>query len=246
MPDTDGRSTEATERGLSRRQMIKASAVAGAAAWTAPVIIDSLRSPAAAESFPPCPEVGDYYVALHSANGNLQDRATSWDTSFTASSLYGGGSCTQGSPGASCAPSSGYIRTTANVIRLTTTNQNISHNVTQQETGAVMLTLDATSCCTITRVVAHVHRFGAPTLPNDCPSDYCQEAGSTYLPASGIGTKSVTLNPSRTSSLCNNNGIHWGSPNDQTSCNSQPGGNGYSNGQPFGYLLIEVHCVQPV
>ena len=37
-------------RGLSRRQMIKASAVAGAAAWTAPVIIDSLASPAAATS----------------------------------------------------------------------------------------------------------------------------------------------------------------------------------------------------
>jgi hypothetical protein len=36
--------------GLSRRQMIKASAVAGAAAWTAPVIIDSLASPAAAAS----------------------------------------------------------------------------------------------------------------------------------------------------------------------------------------------------
>ena len=35
-------------RGLSRRDMIKASAVAGAAAWTAPVIIDSLASPAAA------------------------------------------------------------------------------------------------------------------------------------------------------------------------------------------------------
>jgi hypothetical protein len=34
--------------GLSRRQMIKASAIAGAAAWTAPVIIDSLSSPAAA------------------------------------------------------------------------------------------------------------------------------------------------------------------------------------------------------
>ena len=36
--------------GLSRRQMIKASAVAGAAVWTAPVIIDSLSSPAAAGS----------------------------------------------------------------------------------------------------------------------------------------------------------------------------------------------------
>jgi hypothetical protein len=36
--------------GLSRRQMIKASAVAGAAAWTAPMIVDSLASPAAAAS----------------------------------------------------------------------------------------------------------------------------------------------------------------------------------------------------
>jgi hypothetical protein len=36
--------------GLSRRQMIKASAVAGAAAWTAPMIVDSLSSPAAAGS----------------------------------------------------------------------------------------------------------------------------------------------------------------------------------------------------
>src|SRR6478752_512342 len=38
--------------GLSRRQMIKASAAAGAAVWTAPVIIDSLTSPAAAGSVP--------------------------------------------------------------------------------------------------------------------------------------------------------------------------------------------------
>jgi hypothetical protein len=33
--------------------MIKASAVAGAVAWTAPVIIDSLSSPAAAATIPP-------------------------------------------------------------------------------------------------------------------------------------------------------------------------------------------------
>jgi hypothetical protein len=39
-------------RGLSRRDMIKASAVAGAAAWTAPMIVDSLTSPAAAASNP--------------------------------------------------------------------------------------------------------------------------------------------------------------------------------------------------
>jgi hypothetical protein len=38
------------KRGLSRRQMIRAAAATGAAAWTAPVIIDSLSSPAAATS----------------------------------------------------------------------------------------------------------------------------------------------------------------------------------------------------
>src|SRR4051794_22444276 len=37
-------------RGLSRREMMRASVVAGAAAWTAPMIIDSLSSPAAALS----------------------------------------------------------------------------------------------------------------------------------------------------------------------------------------------------
>jgi hypothetical protein len=36
--------------GMSRRDLIKASAVAGATAWTAPMIIDSLASPAAANS----------------------------------------------------------------------------------------------------------------------------------------------------------------------------------------------------
>jgi hypothetical protein len=36
--------------GLSRRDMIKAAGIAGAAAWTAPVIVDSLASPAAAAS----------------------------------------------------------------------------------------------------------------------------------------------------------------------------------------------------
>ena len=42
--------------------MIKASAVAGAAAWTAPVIIDSLSSPAAAGTPSPC--VNHYYARI--------------------------------------------------------------------------------------------------------------------------------------------------------------------------------------
>jgi hypothetical protein len=42
VPDADAR------RGLSRREMIAAAGAAGFTAWTAPVIIDSLSSPAAA------------------------------------------------------------------------------------------------------------------------------------------------------------------------------------------------------
>jgi len=50
--------------GLSRRQMIRAAAVTGAAAWTAPVIIDSLTSPAAAGSV--CVK---YYAKLDTSGG---------------------------------------------------------------------------------------------------------------------------------------------------------------------------------
>ena len=50
-------------RGLNRRQMIKASAAAGVAVWTAPVIIDSLASPAAAATLP----VGCRFVTFNSS-----------------------------------------------------------------------------------------------------------------------------------------------------------------------------------
>lgn len=46
-------------RGMDRRDLLRASAVAGAAAWTAPVIIDSITSPAGALS--PCKK---YYMKL--------------------------------------------------------------------------------------------------------------------------------------------------------------------------------------
>ncbi|MFN8024854.1 MAG: twin-arginine translocation signal domain-containing protein [Acidimicrobiia bacterium] len=43
--------------GLSRRTLIKGAAVAGAAAWTAPVLVDSLSSPAAAAACSAAPTV---------------------------------------------------------------------------------------------------------------------------------------------------------------------------------------------
>jgi hypothetical protein len=56
--------------GLSRREMIKASAVAGAAAWTAPMIIDSLTSPAAAASGGALPTSCSYALIVFTFGGN--------------------------------------------------------------------------------------------------------------------------------------------------------------------------------
>ena len=47
---SDTREARRTQAGLTRRQLIRMSAAAGVAAWTAPVILDSLASPAAAAS----------------------------------------------------------------------------------------------------------------------------------------------------------------------------------------------------
>jgi len=41
-------------RGVSRRAMIQRAAAAGAVAWAAPVIVDSMASPAGALTLPPC------------------------------------------------------------------------------------------------------------------------------------------------------------------------------------------------
>jgi hypothetical protein len=48
----------AGSEGVDRRTLIKGAAIAGAAAWTTPLIIDSLSSPAAAASCVPCGPAG--------------------------------------------------------------------------------------------------------------------------------------------------------------------------------------------
>jgi hypothetical protein len=73
------------ERGLSRRSMMKKAAAAGAVAWTAPVIIDSLVSPAAAVTHPPCSSCtngtsigqASFHVTNTGNNGTVTCPATS-------------------------------------------------------------------------------------------------------------------------------------------------------------------------
>src|SRR3954453_21762781 len=67
--------------GVGRRALIKGAAVAGVAAWTAPVLIDSLTSPAAAAACSTRPTIS-FKTSL---NGNGDTPLATWTTpSFTA------------------------------------------------------------------------------------------------------------------------------------------------------------------
>ena len=80
---TDGE----VSRGLSRRTMIKRAAAAGAVAWTAPMIIDSLASPAAAVT---C--VGTTLPASTTTSGSFVFTPGPTVTSVTVHLWGGGGS----------------------------------------------------------------------------------------------------------------------------------------------------------
>ena len=249
-PPTPVDAPEIADRRLSRRKMIRAAGIAGAAAWTAPVIIDSLASPAAAAT---CPAGNFAYVVLYSppgSAGQLLDRPG--PDSGGGSGPGPGGTCSFTGPGADCLHSNpAAVRSTAAGIGLIIVPTNISHNITQLSQAPVELSLAATSCCVITNVKAHVHRFGAATgttPPNDCPDTYCQPATTNgpylRLTAGAYNTRSVTVAPNLSPTACDApaQSVHWGSPNQDSDCQAAAGANGYANGQPFGYMLIELNC----
>src|SRR4051812_16211021 len=90
-------------KGLDRRTLIKASAAAGAVAWTAPVLIDSLSSPAAAAS-PSC-TVSASRWGWAKTNGGAATLAISTSTTTT-----GSGNSNSGAAGSA---GSGTLVTTA-------------------------------------------------------------------------------------------------------------------------------------
>jgi len=258
-PDGDAETPES--RSLSRRKMIKAAAITGAAAWTAPVIIDSIASPAAAVT---CPAGKYQYLVLWSGTLTataLSDRQGGTDN-IGGSAPGPGGTCDWTAPESTCLHSNAaatYSTLAASGLTIASSpsgsNINIAHNVSSLAQGAIKITVPSTSCCNITSVKAHVHRYGAPTgnaTTGDCPPVYCQQAtsGGTYLQitAGAYLTKTVTVQPV-TTNACTlpSNEVHWGSPNQDAACQtSGMAGNGYTNGQPFGYMLIELDCTGPV
>lgn len=234
----DGVEAETGRSGLSRRDLIKRSAVAGAVAWSAPMIIDSLTSPAAALT---CPSGGRAYVLLYSPSGTtnntdpVRDRPADYNAGFSS------GGCDLQAP--NCAPSNlPAVWTTMAAVDMTVTGPRLIHQIASISQGAVTITLAPTSCCTISNVKAHVHRYGAATNP-DCPNPYCQTAtsGGTYFQLTGgaYGTKTVTVRPS-TSVVCSGGQqVHWGSPNTDSGCGTT---GSQTSGQPLGYMIVELQC----
>lgn len=229
-------------RKIARRELIRKGAKVGVVAWTTPAVLAATGSPAAALTVPPC-EFGPSYVVLYSPDSGtdiLTDRPGAYNAPVTVDG------CTSLDP--LCPPTNPtWTRQLAAQIGLTVANIDISHFITERSTQPVTLSLDADSCCVITKVKAHVHRYGAATAP-DCPNPYCQTAtvGGTYLQIVGgaLGTKSVTVAPNQNQRVCVRPGtddyVHWGSPNKV--CGPGASSNAFANGQPFGYMVVELDC----
>jgi hypothetical protein len=245
-----GEDPQETGRSLSRRRLIRNAGIAGAAAWTAPVIVDSLASPAAAAT---CPAGKLAYVVLWSPQGAGGGSGLTDRPGGDGAASQGG--CDATAPGPDCLHGAGRVLSTAAAISLTHSPTNLSHNINSLSQATVTITLAASSCCVITNVRAHVHRFGVPTgnsSSGDCPPVYCQPATTNgqYLQLVGgaYGTKSVVVAPNTEDEACDianqENQVHWGSPNTDSGCQAS-NGFGYTNGQPLGYMIIDLDCTGP-
>jgi len=99
-------------RRLNRRRMIQASAAAGMTAWTAPIIVGSLRSPAAATTI----TAGCYEIQYVAGTGLCTTEAPTDVPAFCSEPIH----CTTPittfpSPAETCLPSIGCSKTAASV-----------------------------------------------------------------------------------------------------------------------------------
>jgi hypothetical protein len=177
---------EDNEGGLSRRDLIQRAAAVSAVAWTAPLIIDSFASPAAAATCGRGTFVVAYQGALTSAT--VLPACTTTGTTATAASV-------------------GLIATGGPISHVASDTGNMN---------PVVLRIGGGCKCRITSVRAHVHRRGAPSTPTDCPNPPCQVSSMTstafLLQSVALPATTVTVRPNYTTTTLCGVGIHWGSP----------------------------------
>jgi len=161
---------------------VKVSAVA----WTAPLIIDSFASPAAAAT---CAR-GNYFVAYQ---GALAQTAPT-------------GACTATGTNATAA-AVGLVATGGPISHVASDTGN---------RNPVVLRIGSGCKCVITAVRAHVHRRGAPTNPDcpspPCQNAVTSTTGFLRITAGALNSTTVTVAPNYTTTTLCGVGIHWGSP----------------------------------
>lgn len=158
--------------GIDRRSMIKGAAIAGAAAWTAPVIIDSLTSPAAALS-------SGCWVYQYSV----------------AAPLTGGTSCSWVTNSGVCSVSDADCASSAATTNLSKVGLNTPSCASVTNGGTQSLTFTVDSTC---RIHAASVRSRNASVTYSCQTITVAAAGVTSLavaPQSGNvwGTQSFVL-----------------------------------------------------
>lgn len=121
-----------TARGLDRRSLIKRAAAAGAAAWTAPVILDSLASPAAAGT------CGTIYRVEIRMNANCSSTLN-----IAVGAYVGTRACTSSDY---AVPPSAYTETVVNLNGNQADCITMSGTCSADGTGTATATLTTTGC----------------------------------------------------------------------------------------------------
>jgi len=150
-------------KGMDRRTLIKASAAAGAAAWSAPMIIDSLASPAAAGSAP-C------YLFYRT--------------------IFNGGPAFVLEGSMTCAPS-GYPTTNCNTSGTGTVVVNTTSTITATESASGSPTTN-TVTITITGGTCKIVAYGANCATSNASHIHCLCGSGLNLTSLTVGSCSAT------------------------------------------------------
>jgi len=171
--DRDGVGRE----GIDRRTLIKGAAIAGAGAWTAPMIVDSLASPAAAGSLPPGSLGCSYAMVVFTIAGNA--------TIYVAKVGESGQSCA----GTGTTSSDATFSTSCNGHTFDTTT--VTHQVSRDGT---LVTPYTTSPCPGLFTVGNnaIEAAGNVTIlfsvghAGSCPGKFCIDCPSSPGPGSTV------------------------------------------------------------
>ena len=168
----DGIASGEPADGIDRRSLIKRAAIAGGAAWIAPVVIDSIASPAGAVTLSGC------FRMFSSANNGT----------------WGAWQATQpGGTGPACVPTTAACTATAGTAASFAAVALPTPSVTNGGSQAVTISIASGYPCKIVSASATVETVSGGDA-NQCRSRTTDgTSGNTAF--SGLGTTSVTINP---------------------------------------------------